>query len=1126
MRLLAVALLAVISASAAWAGGPMILLRAAEFDPRVSVPAAPANLRAQAPAAGQQAHYIVQCIGPLLAASLRQMEAGGAKLLDYIPEFAFDVRATPEQVAQLAALPFVRWIGLMQPAYKLEPGLLQRTGTIDVVIRPYEDEDPQLVASAAVLLGARLVGRSSRSGGLVRVQAPAPVIAALAGVRSVSWIETWKPKRLLNNVARRIMNVSFAVGERPDGYDVWRNDGLFGAGEVVGVADTGLDTGDEATISPDFEGRIKALFTHSPDGHFWDLMGHGTHVTGSVLGNGAVSGSIPSAHDYTFSYAGVAPEAELVFQRIGADDSEALFTPTDLSDLFQQAYDAGARIHSNSWGYGGFFGQYIADSQSIDTFTWLHKDMVILFAAGNDGVDRTGKCGSPDGKIDGGTRDQASVTPPGTAKNCITVGASESERPEGNFTYARAWGYPAPPVSTDLIANNANGLAAFSSRGPTFDYRTKPDIVAPGTFIASVASQMLPGGGWYQFMSGTSMATPLTAGSAALVREYYRKIQRWSNPSAALIKATLMNCADEMAPGQYGVWANANCPAGGALQEIALRPNNDEGWGRVNVGACIMNKSQGGSIWYREGGSTRGVFSLDQIGGLTTGQSVELWFYVSDNTNPFRATLVWTDYPSYAGSSHNLVNDLDLEVRAPISATQNVDLFGHGDKATVQGETTRDRLNNAEEVTIRTPRPGNYRVRVSASSVPSVSLPKGGSQPFALIVSGSFANSLGISGAVTDEAGSVRRDVQMVLSGRTGVLASVYTDQFGEYDFTGLSPGTYTVKPIPKIGQPEFTPAQQTVKLPTGSGNAFGIDFVMTQGRTIEGFVGMPRLPTWAVEIVPIKDVVVTAASGTMRATAITNEKGYFQISNLTAGTWTVSCSRPAWYFHPPTQTVAFSSAWDLIRDLWFSGGTPEPKYTIIGEVRTKTGRLLPGVTFNISGAQRGNIGNVLSNSSGFYSKTGLLWDRYTITATMPGFLVHPILGGGQVGFGLNRIDSLLFVYNVRQDWFAEDRGLAVTNLVVGGIPRVRWTSPITVTIKNMSRALEQNITVNVYDNGVAVAPAQTIASLGGLTTHDFVFNWVPTTAGAHVIRAAVSRVVAEPYVGDNTRSVNITVVP
>lgn len=500
---------------------------------------------------------------------------------------------------------------------------------------------------------------------------------------------------------------------------------------------------------------------------------------------------------------------------------------------------------------------------------------------------------------------------------------------------------------------------------------------------------------------------------------------------------------------------------------------------------------------------------------------MELWFYVTDNTNPFRATLVWTDYPSYAGSSHNLVNDLDLEVRAPISATQNVDLFGHGDKATVQGETTRDRLNNAEEVTIRTPRPGNYRVRVTAFSVT-----KGGAQPFALIVSGSLANSLGISGAVTDEAGSVRRDVQMVLSGRTGVLASVYTDEKGNYQLTGLSPGTYTVRPVPRMGQPEFSPAQRTVTLPTGGGNATLVNFVMTQGRTIDGFVGMPRLPSWAVEIAPIKDVVVRAESGLGVATTITNEKGYFQIGRLPAETWTVSCSRPGWYFQPPTQKVYLFDPRFIEVTLWFSGGTPAPMYTITGVVKTKTGRLLPGVAFNISSAYFPNIGNVVSDSAGSYSKTGLPWDYYTITATMPGFLVHPILSDGTVAFGLNKTTVLVYVYNVRQDWFAEDRGLAVTNLAIGGTPRVRQTSPITVTIKNVSRALEQNITVSVYDNQAAISAARTVASLPGLTSTDLVFNWVPTTPGVHVIRAAVSRVVAEPYVGDNTRSVNMTVVP
>ena len=301
--------------------------------------------------------------------------------------------------------------------------------------------------------------------------------------------------------------------------------------------------------------------------------GHGTHVSGSVMGSGSASSGLAGL---TSPVRGLAYKAKLVFQAVQQQmdwKSPANATrygryllagiPLDLGDLFSYAYKKRARVHSNSWG-GGDPGAYDSQCEQLDRFVWEHKDFCILFAAGNDGTDKDG-----DGKIN-----PMSVTSPGTAKNCITVGACENRRPDFDAEKYGDWwpdDYPSAPFKNDPMADNPDQVVAFSSRGPTQDGRFKPDVIAPGTFILSTRSTQIapnnkawaafPPSQLYFYMGGTSMATPLTAGAVVLLREYYRKKMKVKSPTAALLKATLIAGANRL---------SGYSPAGAVLDPIKV----------------------------------------------------------------------------------------------------------------------------------------------------------------------------------------------------------------------------------------------------------------------------------------------------------------------------------------------------------------------------------------------------------------------------------------------------------------------------------------------------------------------------------------------------------------------------
>ncbi|MFK7955477.1 MAG: S8 family serine peptidase [Lysobacterales bacterium] len=697
----------------AWAAPTdnQLILRAGRFDPASESLKTSAKLAAPS---GWTRFGIVQ-FNSAQATDAAVIDAAGATVLEYIPNNAFLVRWDAESRQTLESHKAVRFVGNWNPAYKVSPTLWRETrktsAPVDLEIMGFRGQSvaaltsvvQKMVPGASVKISDNVAGLP-----LARVVVPAGesllnVANKLAVTDQVMWLDRHYPVRIHNSDSVGVIQANGpSGGPPPDNAPLWDQD-ILGTGQIVAVADSGLDRNavsfsqwhdgtalnttitDAEFLQADEVGqlfmdrKVVGYFVQPgafPYDHNEDCGGttagyHGTHVTGTVAGDGG-DPSTPTEPNHDGGD-GMAPNAQLLFQQLG-NAQEGCLAGRGGFPMFIQAADAGAGVSNGSYGSdapeppdNGYFG----NDFEADAAAYAREDILLVFSAGNEGP-------GPN-----------TAGHPAQAKSPVSVGATEH--------------------------GDDRTPADFSSRGPAHDGRIKPDVMAPGVRIRSVLGNSNNDNPAPVFNNnptsgrqGTSMSSPTVAGGAVLMRQYFmdgfyptgvRSTADAMVPSGALMKSAIINGAST----------------------YAESPSMETGWGRMFLdnNLYFAGDTRQLRVWDRPNGA-----------GLNQGDTESFAVQVEAGEE-FRATLAWTDPPATSVSGTALINNLDLVV-------SNGDQTWLGNVINGAESTTggnADAINTVEQVRLTAPQAGEYTVSVRGSAIPGNGVQNTNIQGFALAVS-------------------------------------------------------------------------------------------------------------------------------------------------------------------------------------------------------------------------------------------------------------------------------------------------------------------------------------------------------------------------------------------------------
>jgi hypothetical protein len=684
---------------------------------------------------GGQGLFVVQFDSPLVEADRQQLDQHNLRYLSYFNHNAVLVMGAESDVARIAADERVVWTSLYQPAFRAKPTPdFRPTLASEYLVQLPAAAPPaahdQVIALSSGSIRSYTAGIYTNHVGRFTLSAVDALLRepyVVAVDQQFDTILSGEREAIaLTNTSPLYAGEPYQTGTQPVkttyDYRQWlSNRGLLDTSAYrIAFVDTGLDStnGGLLPYHPDLVRASTAWTNYSTSPDTRDTVGHGTLVAGMAIGDPAAPAGRVDSNNFYYG-TGIAPRTKVLAQKVFSDFRS--FSNTDPLTLANDAYYWGSTVQNHSYNTNNTAGQYTARSQEIDLAVRdTYGDapvtpMPMTISAGNICQEEPAGC-------------TTMVLAAGTAKNAITVGATESYR----TTYSQCSG-SAVRVPQDFHADSFRDVAYRSRRG-TLDGRLKPDVLAPGTQISSTRTQLKINGpqegeefcnhtnehpytneGYYSIDTGTSFSAPQVAAACVLLN----KKRGVAALSPAMLKAAITGNAVSVMGGYDGYL--------GFGFQVGPRPNEIQGFGRLYLGDALS--SQVTQTYLDES-------SWSPFTGA--GQTRTRTFNVSTTSRPTVVVLAWTDEPgnvTLSGSSPVLVRDLDLTVATGSGQAYTGNQMNSGEQSIAQSSPyVYDRRNNVEMIVIPPFTLSNFTI-----SVTSASWGFGyANQPFAVFVSNAY----------------------------------------------------------------------------------------------------------------------------------------------------------------------------------------------------------------------------------------------------------------------------------------------------------------------------------------------------------------------------------------------------